>query len=94
MIECFLMDGDYVVSSGKYDDVITAKSYLENFPLSIEFNLYVLHISKHPSSSLVVNEFINKTGWLQLHKDCLLHKCPGEEVFDCNKYFMKLNNEI
>lgn len=63
MIECFLMDGDYVVSSGKYDDVITAKSYLENYLLSIEFNLYVLHISKHPSSSLVVNEFINKT-WL------------------------------
>ena len=92
MIECFLMDGDCVVSSGKYDDVITAKSYLENYPLSIEFDLYVLHISKHPSSSLVVNEFINKTGWLQLHKDCLLHKCLGEEVFDCNKYFMKLNN--
>lgn len=92
MVECFLMDGDYVVSSGKYDDVITAKSYLENYPLSIEFNLYVLHISKHPSSSLVVNEFINKTGWLQLHKDCLLHKCLDEEVFDCNKYFMKLNN--
>lgn len=89
----FLMDNHCIVSNGSRGDLLTARGLMETVSPVDCSELYVLTLSKHPSANSIIDCISNITGWLQSYTDCLVDVNSKEKIFDCNKYFIKINNE-